>query len=230
MAPILVVLGSGPGIGLTTAKHFAKKHFSKVVLLSRNSERLEKEKREVEAVAKEAGKDVQVTTISVDLANFDQLREAFASIEKLGEVSTVFFNAARISQSEPLRAPVEELIEDFHITTGAFYITAQWCIPLLQKHNGADTSHPPSLIVTSSHLPEEPEPYLLSLSAVKACQQNVVHSLRKAFGEQVHIGVIKVCGVVSPEEPTRNPENIAKEIVVFYELDRKDWGSDVFVR
>lgn len=53
MAPILVVLGSGPGIGLTTAKHFAKKHFSKIVLLSRNSERLEKEKREVEAVAKE---------------------------------------------------------------------------------------------------------------------------------------------------------------------------------
>lgn len=71
---------------------------------------------------------------------------------------------------------------------------------------------------------------MLSLSAVKACQQNVVHSLRKAFGEQVHIGVIKVCGVVSPEETFRNPENIAREIVDFFELDRRDWGSDVFVR
>ncbi|KAF2216951.1 hypothetical protein CERZMDRAFT_31944 [Cercospora zeae-maydis SCOH1-5] len=97
MAPILVVLGSGPGIGLTTAKLFVKKHFRKVVLVARNSDRLEKEKREVEDIAKEV--------IPVDLANLDQLREAFTLTERLGEVSTVFFNAARISPSEPLPAP-----------------------------------------------------------------------------------------------------------------------------
>ncbi|KAM3424603.1 hypothetical protein BST61_g6593 [Cercospora zeina] len=134
MASILVVLGSGPGIGLTTAKLFAKKHFSKIVLLARNSERLEKEKREVEDVAKETGKEIDVTTISVDLANFNQLREAFALIEKLGQVSTVFFNAARINPSEPLTAPVEELIEDLHIATGAFYITAQCSSTVLDRH------------------------------------------------------------------------------------------------
>lgn len=81
--------------------------------------------------------------------------------------------------------------------------------------------------MTNSHLPEQPIPQLLSLSAVKASQQNVVHSLRAAFGEEVHVGVIKVSGLVSMEAKNLNPAKIAEGIVGFYERGRDEWGSDL---
>ena len=56
-------------------------------------------------------------------------------------------------------------------------------------------------------------PELLCLSAVKASQQNMVHSLRNAFGSQIHIAGIKVCGQVSVEEPHLNPDKIAEQVV-----------------
>lgn len=108
------------------------------------------------------------------------------------------------------------------MTTLALYVTAQWGIPLLQK-SGLPS---PSLIVTNSHLPEEPIPALLSLSAVKASQQNICHSLRMAFGQDIHIGVIKISGQVSPDAKKLNPQRIAEEIVGFYEQSREQWGSD----
>ena len=59
-------------------------------------------------------------------------------------------------------------------------------------------------------------PILLSLSMSKASQQNMMMSLNAAFGEDIHFGVIKVCGVVAPENPRLNPINIAKNAVALY--------------
>ncbi|KAI5363092.1 putative short-chain dehydrogenase/reductase SDR, NAD(P)-binding domain superfamily [Septoria linicola] len=223
MAPVLVVFGCGPGIGIATARLFAQKHFSKIVLLARSAQRLEQEKRQVEEAAQEIGREVGVTALPTDLANFDHLRASLQAIEKLGEISTVFFNAARIKPSDVLTTTVEEIEEDYRVSTLALYITAQWALPKL-----LEASRPrPSFIVTSSHLPEQPLPFLLSLSATKASQQNVVHALKIAFGERIHIGCVKIAGSVSVQEKNLNPNNIAKEIVQFYEREEEQWGADL---
>ncbi|KXT03266.1 hypothetical protein AC578_4755 [Pseudocercospora eumusae] len=222
MAPVLVVLGSGPGIGISTAKLFAQKHFSKIALVSRNGERLEKERTEVVQAATEVDTDVQVYTFPTDLGDLTQLRQTLSKIGELGPIGCVFFNAARIRPSEILATSVEEIEEDFRLTNIGLYVIAQWAIPLLRK--GQTSS--PSLIVTSSALPEDPIPVFLSLSAVKASQQNIVHSLRAVFGKDVHIGVIKVAGPVSPDEENLNPTNIARQTVAFYERPREQWDSD----
>ncbi|USW57150.1 Putative NAD(P)-binding domain superfamily [Septoria linicola] len=178
------------------------KHFSKIVLLARNAQRLEQEKRQVEEAAQEIGREVGVTALPTDLANFDHLRASLQAIEKLGEVSTVFFNAAWIKPSDVLTTTVEEIEEDFRVSTLALYITAQWALPEL-----LEASRPrPSFIVTSSHLPEQPLPFLLSL---------------------IHIGCVKIAGSVSVQEKNLNPNNIAKEIVQFYEREEEQWGADL---
>lgn len=100
------------------------------------------------------------------------------------------------------------------------YVTAQWAVPLLQK-SGVSA---PSFLVTSSLLPEHPQPFWLSLSAVKASQQNVVLSLRTAFGKDIHIGVVKVGGVVSPEEKNLNPIRIAERRLLGFMSDLQSSG------
>lgn len=81
--------------------------------------------------------------------------------------------------------------------------------------------------MTNSHLPEDPIPAFLSLSAVKASQQNITRSLRAAFGEDIHIGVIKVSGLVREGAKNLNPRSIAEGIVEFYEQPKEKWGDDL---
>lgn len=53
-------------------------------------------------------------------------------------------------------------------------------------------------------------PQLFALSLAKAAQRNLMTSLNMAYAsEGVHIGLINVGGIVSPEEHQRNPTNIA---------------------
>lgn len=61
----------------------------------------------------------------------------------------------------------------------------------------------PSIIVTSSILPQQPIPQLFVLSLVKAAQRNLMQSLSLAYASQgVHLGLINVGGPVSPENET----------------------------
>ena len=84
-------------------------------------------------------------------------------------------------------------------------------IPRLVALAKSDPTARPGFFVTSSLLPKEPVPSLFALSLTKGAQWNLVKSLYKEFGPQgVHIGVMIVGGFVTPEEPNRNPDNIAK--------------------
>lgn len=77
----------------------------------------------------------------------------------------------------------------------------------LAKH---DKDSWPSIIVTSSLLPQHPIPQLFALSLVKAAQRNLMQSLSLTYvSEGVHLGLINVGGPVSPEHETWNPTNIA---------------------
>ena len=101
----------------------------------------------------------------------------------------------------------------------ALYATAQWAVPLLRK-----SGHPsPSFFCTNSHLPEQPLAVLLSLSMSKASQQNMMMSLNEAFGTEIHFGVIKVHGVVAPENRELNPTNIAEKAVALFEQKKGSW-------
>ena len=110
----LIVLGSGPGIGLAVASKFAASGFSHIYLLSRNAERLENDKATV--VSASSSKDIHVDTIVTDLAKPESLAAAFKQIEQDGTpVECVFFNAARVGPSEMLKFPVESMDDDIKV-------------------------------------------------------------------------------------------------------------------
>jgi len=213
----IVVFGSGPGIGNHVAKEFASNGFTHVILLARNESRLQEDK----AWVAEAGSHVKVDTLRVDLSDLTSIPAVLGKIDDLAGgagVDVVFFNAARVKFSEPLTTPVEEIEEDFKTTNLALYIIAQHFIPKLQELAQAKPKHKPSLLVTSSHLPWDPAPSLLSLSLIKASQANLVESLSRAFGDSgIHIGLIHVEGTVEPQLKYLNPKNIAEVTYGFFE-------------
>jgi len=113
----IIAFGSGPGIGNYVASEFASHGFNHVVLLARNNERLTTE--DATFVSK-ANPDVKVDTIRLDLSDLSSIGSALKKIDDLthGEqIEVVFFNAARIRPSDILTTSVEEIEEDFKVTT-----------------------------------------------------------------------------------------------------------------
>ncbi|KAL6884896.1 NAD(P)-binding protein [Trichoderma longibrachiatum] len=101
------------------------------------------------------------------------------------------------TDSRHLEVTNDELIRDFKISTVALNNVTKWAMPQLVALAEKDASAKPTLIVTSSHLPEAPETDLVSLSVAKAAQKNFVRSLRMEFEPKgVHVALSSVAGYV----------------------------------
>lgn len=110
----LVLFGSGSGIGVSVGANFAAHGFDHIILLARNKERLESDKK---TVASKAKSEARVDTISVDLANQTSIKSALQQIDSLAaHIDVVFFNAARVGPSPLLEFSVEGIESDFRVS------------------------------------------------------------------------------------------------------------------
>lgn len=224
----LVVVGSGPGIGSTTASLFAQKGFTKVALISRDADRLKKESKAVEEAAQQAHVSISVSTWPVDITDTTAYEEVLDKVASLGTLGCLFYNAARVQQSAFFKESVEDIEYDFKINNIALYVTARWAIPRLQQLSKSDPSASPSFLVTNSLLYKDPSPYHFSLSLAKSAQRSLVQSLVNAYQKDgIHIAVISVGGQVSPQAKTLNPKTIAERIWGLYTQSKTNWTWDL---
>nr|POE89886.1 dehydrogenase/reductase sdr family member 12 [Quercus suber] len=219
----LLVLGSGPGIGVGVASTFAVRGFTHVALVARNSDRLKEDQSKVLDAIQERGYSCQVKTWTCDLTNFEQLKSVLSELEGWGQLECVLFNAARVAGKPPLEESVEAIEQDFRLTNLALYETAKWATPILEK-SPEDIS--PSFFVTSTtQLYKEPVPDLVSLSMVKSAQRALVLSLH-AKHPGIHFALLSVGGVVSPDAKNLSPENIANRCWELYKQPRQAWKRE----
>jgi NAD(P)-dependent dehydrogenase (short-subunit alcohol dehydrogenase family) len=111
----LVILGSGPGIGVSIASLWAKHGFEKVALLARDSARLQTDSKSVSEAAGAAKKAVEVKTWSVDLTDSKALKIVLEEVQLFGQIECVLFNAARVRTSKLLEELEEDIERDFRV-------------------------------------------------------------------------------------------------------------------
>ena len=117
MTKLLVIVGTGPGIGLSTATLFASKGFN-VALLSRNPDRLEEDVKKVGAAGK--GR-VKVVSFPVDVSDYVALKKTLGEVEQhIGKPEVVVFNAARIAKTIIGETSEQDIIEDFKVSERLF--------------------------------------------------------------------------------------------------------------
>lgn len=108
----IIVLGSGPGIGVATASHFAAQGFN-IALVSRNAQRLQDDAAKV---SKAATQGVKVKTFSCSTGDHVALKKTLEQIHsELGDPEVVFVNAARVGFSEFGKFTPDELVDDFKV-------------------------------------------------------------------------------------------------------------------
>ncbi|CAK3773819.1 Hypothetical predicted protein [Lecanosticta acicola] len=221
----LVVLGSGPGIGVAVASNFSVRGFTHIALVARSKDRLKEDQGKVLDAIQERGYSCQVKTWPCDLSDLQQLKKTLADIDDFGGLECVLFNAARVAGKPPLEENVEDLERDFRLTNIALYETALWAIPKLKEVSGEDRA--PSFFVTSTTLLyKEPVPDLVSLSMVKSAQRALVLSIHAKFGEDVHVALLSVGGVVGPDKKALSPEKIADRCWSLYKQPKDKWQRE----
>ncbi|CAK3925222.1 Hypothetical predicted protein [Lecanosticta acicola] len=222
----LIVFGSGPGIGRNVAALFAERGFGKIILLSRDTNRM---KEDAVFVQKSSTK-ASVATIPIDLADTQNVRRALGEIDRQlsgTPLEAVLFNAARVGASKMFEFAPEQLEADLRISVVSLYTVAQWALPQLVKV-AEQGSHSPAFLVTSGLLYKDPFPALFSLATGKAAQYNLVQSLHKEFElKGVHCALIVVGGRVADESEVTNARNVAEEAWKLYSQPKGKGDLDV---
>jgi len=227
MAPLLVVVGSGPGIGVATAAHFASNAFN-IALISRNPTRLQEDVSKVQAV----NSSVKVQAFPANVADSDALKKALETIhQSMGLPEVVLFNTARIAQTTIGETDVQEVLDDFKLMNIGQLITAYWAFPLLTQL--AAQNKPgvhPTFLNSSSGVGNTPLPPLFSLCMQKAAQNNFLGSFAQVAGPKgVHIARVDINGVVRDEEPVLNAKNIAEQHWKLSRQGKEEWQDMIEV-
>ncbi|KAK6375791.1 hypothetical protein LTS17_007613 [Exophiala oligosperma] len=204
---VIVVLGSGPGIGSATASLFASKGFD-VALLARNATRLQQETAQV----RKAGPDVNVKAYSVDISDHAALSKTLNEVVvDLGPPEVVFFNAARVAPTKIGETAPEYLLEDFKTMSVGVYVAATWSMQHLIAKAGQPNSHP-SFLFSNGGLYNHPLADYFSLAMQKAAQFSFMGSLNQVLAPQgVHVAGVDIQGLVDDKQPVLNPRNIAEQ-------------------
>ncbi len=114
-AKVLLLVGSGPGIGVSVASIFAQKNFDRIALLARDGNRLLSDKAAVEKAAEAVQRQVTVKTWQVDITDFDAFKSTLEEVRQWNVPDCVYFNAARVAPSELLKHPVDEIEKDLRV-------------------------------------------------------------------------------------------------------------------
>jgi len=191
-APVYVVLGAGPGLGLGVARRFAQEGYV-AVLATRSAADAEP----LAATLRDEGH--QAEGVGVDLTDPTDVSAVVAGIgERHGRIDVLHFNPSAWREKDPLHLTVPELLEDVALGAGALLPAVQAARPFLSA--GA------RVLVTGSAAADKPSAAAASLGVQKAAVRNLVTSLDATLApDGIRAVAVQINGVLGKEGPFTPP-------------------------
>jgi short-subunit dehydrogenase len=203
---VLLIVGAGPGISLSTARKFGKEGF-KVALIARRPDAL----KHYEA---ELSKDrIKVKGFPGDVSSEESLQSAIAEvIDTFGKIDVLLYNAATGTPGKPTTLTVDDLVGDFKISVAGALTSVKEVIPYMEEG---------TVLLTGGGLALHPYADYSSLAVGKAGIRNLAYSLNQELRPRgIYVGTLTVKGFVQ-EGTYFSAENIADEFYRMY-TDKKD--------
>jgi short-subunit dehydrogenase len=199
---ILLIVGAGPGISLSTARKFGKEGF-KVALISRSRKSLQKYENELK------NDGIEATGFPGDVSSVESLKTAIdAVIKTYGKIDVLLYNAAAGRPAKPTTLSVDQLVEDFKISVAGALASVKEVIPHME--NG-------TILLTGGGLALHPYADYASLAIGKAGIRNLAYSLHQELSPKgIYVGTLTIKGFVQ-EGTYFSAENIAKAFYSMYE-------------
>ena len=189
---VYVVLGAGPGLGLTVARRFAREGYA-AVLVTRHAEQAEP----LAQALRDEGHEAEGA--GVDLLDPDDVAGVVRAIgERHGRIDVLHFNPSAWREKDPLHLTLAELLEDVTLGAGALLPAVQAAKPYLRAGS--------RVLVTGSAAADKPSPGVASLGVQKAAVRNLVTSLDRTLApEGIRAVAVQINGVLGKEGPFSPP-------------------------
>jgi short-subunit dehydrogenase len=209
-APLCVVVGVGPGVGLAVAKRFSAEGF-RLALLARNRDRLE------ESAAALRGAGSEVLTYAADSGDSASLHAAFAQLlQEQGDAAVLVYNAAVIRSGPPSQLDPADLSADFAVNVVGALVACQQVIP------GMRTAGRGTILLTGGGLALYPSAQYSALAIGKAGMRSLALCLAEELAPAgIHVATVTIAGGVQPGTHF-DPDLIAAR---YWELHSQPPGS-----
>lgn len=216
MSKVCVLLGAGPGVGLSVAKKFLDRGYT-LALISRSAEKLTDMKHQLG--------DANISTWAVDVSDSGALMSAMSSIVKQhGEPEILVFNAYSAAPGRPTVLQAAALAESFAVNVTSALVASQAVIPAM-KQAGKGT-----IIFTGGGFALYPLSDMTALSIGKAglrALSSCLHQELKPLG--IHAGTVTICGAVVPGGPF-DPDKIADAFLEFHDQSPESFASEIMFK
>ena len=191
-SPLLLVLGAGPGLGLSVARRFGREGYA-VALAGQTAEDMQPL---VETLAAEG---ITASGLGVDLTDPSAVDDLVGSVgEVAGRIDVLHFNPSAFRMADPLHLTVDQLFEDLRLGVAPLLPAVQAARPFMSE--GA------RVLVTGSAAADKPWNEACSLGMQKAAVRNLVTSLDATLApDGIRAVAVQVNGTLDKEGPFAPP-------------------------
>jgi NAD(P)-dependent dehydrogenase (short-subunit alcohol dehydrogenase family) len=192
-SPVYVVLGAGPGLGLSAARRFASGGYA-VTLVGQNVEQMEPLAQALRGEGFDAEPD------GVELSDADDVTRLVTGIgERHGRIDVLHFNPSAFRQVDALHLTTTQLFEDLAVGVASLLPAVQAAKPFMPA--GA------RVLVTGSQAADTPWHEAPSLGMQKAAVRNLVTSLDATLApDGIRAVAVQVNGVLAKDGPFSPPQ------------------------
>ena len=212
-APVYVVLGAGPGLGLATARRFADAGHA-VVLVGQTAERMEP------LAAGLRDKGTTAEGLGVDLTDPAAVTALIEGvIERHGRIDVLHFNPSAWREADVLHLTPQQLFEDLALGVA----------PLLPAVQAAVAAMSPGsrVLVTGSKAADQPSPAAPSLGVQKAAVRNLVTSLDATLsGRGIRAVAVQINGSLAKDGPFAPPA-VSEALFAATQRPDREWTAHV---
>ncbi len=204
-APLIVVAGSGPGVGAAVARRFSAEGF-RVAMIARDADRLAALSAPIVAAGRTAAH------YAADLSEHAATRAVLAAITAdHGRPTVLVWNAAAWAESPALALDPAEFDRQLRLGMTCALAGIQTVAPAMAAGGGG------TILITGGGLALAPQygTAVPALTAVKSAMRGFVHASAAEFAARgLRLGTVTIAGQVSPGGPF-DPDRIAD---AFWEL------------
>jgi NAD(P)-dependent dehydrogenase (short-subunit alcohol dehydrogenase family) len=210
----LLVVGTGPGLGASVARRFAREGY-RLTLVARSQ-------ATTAALADELrGAGTDVTVVAADAGDPDRLRAAIEPLfARPGAPGVVIYSAALMASDDLLSVTPEQLAAAYAVNVIGAVVTAQLAVPAMRAAGGG------TLLFTGGGFADALPPMFATLSLGKVALRAAATMLaRQLRDDDIHAGSLTILGQIAAGTPF-DPDSIADAYWAICNEQRDAWREE----